>query len=73
MATLALFTSFAGIITDPLQARLGIHQRRLKKFVSCLEKELIGQGESRFEIKDRYVARVFDFLDMMKTAAATVV
>jgi hypothetical protein len=73
MAALALFTSFAGIITDPLQARLGIHQRRLKRFVSCLEKELIGQGESRFEIKDRYVARVFDFLDMMKTAAATVV
>lgn len=73
MATLALFTSFAGIITDPLQTKLGIHQRRLKRFVSCLEKELAGHGESRFEIKDRYVARVFDFLDLMKTAAATVI
>ncbi|MBD3291076.1 hypothetical protein GF337_19870 [candidate division KSB1 bacterium] len=73
MTALALFTSFAGIITDPMQAKLGIHQRRLKRFIGCLEKELSGEGESRFEIRDRYVARVFDFLDMMKTAAATVV
>ncbi len=73
MTALAFVTSFAGIFTDPLQAKLGIHQKRLKRFVSCLEKELSGHGESRFEIKDRYAARVFDFLDMLKTATASFV
>lgn len=72
MAAMSIVTSFAGIITDPIQRKLGIHQRRLKKFVDCIEKELKGSGESKFEIKDQYVARVFDILDMMKTAASTV-
>lgn len=71
MAAMSLVTSFAGIITDPLQSRLGIHQRRLRKFIDCLEKELKGTGDSKFEIKDLYVARVFDILDILKTAAAT--
>ncbi len=72
MAAMAIITSFTGIITDPIQAKLGLHQKRLKKFVNSLEKELKGIGDSKFEIKDQYVARVFDILDMLKTAAATV-
>ncbi len=72
MAAMSLVTSFAGIITDPLQSRLGIHQRRLEKFMDCIEKELKGKGDSKFQIKDLYVARVFDILDVLKTAAATV-
>ncbi len=71
MAAMSLVTSFAGIITDPIQTRLGIHQRRLRKFIDCIEKELKGSGESKFEIKDLYIARVFDILDILKTAAST--
>lgn len=71
MAAMAIITSFTGIITDPIQAKLGLHQKRLNKFVNSLEQELKGIGDSRFEIKDQYVARVFDVLDMVKTAAAT--
>ena len=69
---MAIITSFTGIITDPIQAKLGLHQKRLNKFVNSLEKELKGIGDSKFEIKDQYLARVFDILDMVKTAAATV-
>jgi hypothetical protein len=72
MAAMSLLTSFVGIVTDPIQTRLGIHQRRLRKFIDCIEKELKGTGDSKFEIKDLYVARVFDILDILKTAASTV-
>lgn len=70
MASLALVTSFAGILTDPLQARLGIHQRRLRKLVESVEEALTGSGEGRLDLKDQYVARVFDILDLLKAAAA---
>lgn len=71
MAAMSIVTSFAGVITDPIQRKLGIHQRRLRKFIDCIEKELKGTGKSKFAIKDRYVARVFDILDVLKTAAST--
>ncbi|NOZ62741.1 MAG: hypothetical protein GXO74_13800 [Calditrichaeota bacterium] len=67
MAAMAIVTSFAGIITDPLQAKLGIHQRRLRKFILMLKPILQGKSESKYEIRDRYVARVFDMLDVIKT------
>lgn len=73
MAAMAVVTSFAGIITDPVQAKLGIHQRRLRKFIDALGNELKGSGKTRFEIRDHYFARVFDLLDVVKTAAMTVV
>lgn len=69
MAALSLVTSFAGIVIDPLQARLGLHQQRLKKFIRSLERELKGIGDSRLELKTQYVARVFDILDLLKVAA----
>lgn len=71
MAAMAIVTSFTGIITDPIQAKLGIHHKRLNKFIDSLEQELTGAGTSKFEIKDQYVARVFDILDILKTAALT--
>jgi len=72
MAAMAVVTSFAGIVTDPIQAKLGIHQKRLLKFITVFKSELMGRGETKFEIKDRYVARVFDILDLIKTAAMTI-
>lgn len=68
MAALSLVSSLAGIIIDPLQARLGWHQQRLKKFIHSLHRELTGTGDSRLELKTQYVARVFDILDLLKVA-----
>lgn len=72
MAALAIITTFAGIITDPLQAKLGIHQKRLLKFIDAFKAELLVTGQSKYKIKDQYVARVFDILDLLKTAAQVI-
>ncbi len=72
MAILAIITNFSGILTDPLQLKLGIHQKRLIKFIDALEAELLGKGDSGFKLKDRYVARVFDVFDLLRTAVRIV-
>jgi len=73
MAALAVLTSFSGIVTDPIQYKMGIHQRRLLKFIDSLDKALRGEDGSKFHIKDQYVARIFDLLDLLKKAAQTFV
>lgn len=73
MAALATLTSFSGIITDPIQYKLGLHQRRLNKLIDCLDRELRGLGDSKLKIRDQYVARVFDLVDLFKKAARTFV
>jgi len=64
----ALAASFAGVVTDPLQVHLGLHQRRLNRLVDALERELSGAGDSRFVIRDQYVARVFDLIEVARAA-----
>ena len=73
MAAVAVLTSFSGIVTDPIQYKLGLHQRRLLKFIESLDRELRGTGDSKFHIRDQYVARIFDLLDLIKNAARTFV
>ena len=59
----AVFSAFSGVVSDPVQRRLGIHQRRLRKLVTCLEQEMKGEGEARFTVRDHYVARIIDLLE----------
>lgn len=68
MAALAIVTTFTGIVTDPLQSRLGLHQKRLMRFLDALEDELKGCGTSKFQLRDRYAARVLDILDLLRLA-----
>lgn len=73
MAALAIITTFTGIITDPLQAKLGIHQKRLLTFIDAFKAELLGTTEqSQYKIKDQYIARIFDILDLLKTASQVI-
>lgn len=71
MAGLALITTFTGIVTDPLQAKLGLHQKRLDKFLDALEAKLNDNGESSYTIKEHYIARIFDFLDLLMKASSS--
>jgi hypothetical protein len=73
MAALATLTSFSGIISDPIQYKLGLHQKRMNRLIDCLDRELRGLGDSRLKIRDQYVARVFDLADLLKRAARTFV
>src|SRR5690606_28758066 len=51
----AVFGAVSGILTDPVQARFGLHHRRLDRLIDCLERELKGQGDSRYAVADHYV------------------
>lgn len=68
IAGLALLTTFTGIITDPLQSKLGLHQKRLYKFLDALHDELLGVNNSEYKIKDQYIARVLDIIDLLIAA-----
>jgi len=51
-----------------VQRQLGLHQRRLHRLIDSLDKELTGRGDSRFTVRDHYVARVLDLLDILRAA-----
>ncbi len=69
MGALALVSTLAGVVIDPLLTVTGIHRRRLEKFIDRLGNELRGLGESKLRLHDQYLAKVFDLLDLLKTAA----
>lgn len=66
---LALVSTFIGILTDPLQAKLGIHQRRLRKLIAAIEDDLLGKAESNFELREKYIGRLFDVIDVLTTVS----
>lgn len=70
MVMLSILTSFSGIITDPIQQALGLHDRKLYKLVDALEKELKKENKG-YRIYDAYASRVLDLLDLLKTATRT--
>ena len=70
---LAVLTSFSGIVTDPVQSRLGIHKRRLLRLIDSLDGQLRGDDESRLKIRAQYYARVFDLLDLLRRASRTLI
>jgi len=50
-------------------AKTGFHRRRLERFVLALGEELTDQGTSDYHVKDHYLARVFDLVELLKLAA----
>ena len=69
LAVAAVLTAFAGVLTDPLQRRMGLHKRRLDKLLGTLERELTGSIPKRMALHDHYVARVLDLMDMLIMAS----
>jgi hypothetical protein len=62
---MACVSTFIGILTDPLQARFGLHRRRLRKLLQAVRQDLSrGQG-AEFQLREKYVGRVFDVLDYL--------
>ena len=64
----AFLSTFIGIITDPLQSALGLHQKRLLKLIESLHAELLSKENTRYHLKEKYCARVFDVLDILAMA-----
>lgn len=68
VAAASVLAAFSGMLTDPLQRRLGLHHRRLNRLVDSLDCELTGLGDSRYAVRDHYAARVFDVFDLLRAA-----
>ena len=65
----AAFAALSGVVTDPLQRRLGLHRRRLLKMLDALEQGMLDPGAPRFAVHDHYVARLLDLFDMLGAAS----
>jgi hypothetical protein len=64
----AMLAAFSGIVTDPLQRRLGLHRRRLMRLLDMLEANLCGEADHNRMMRDHYVARLVDIFDLMAVA-----
>ncbi len=67
MALLASFAALSGIITDPIQAAIGLHRRRLHKMLDHLQQDFLNQTRNSFRPKDQFVARILDAFDMIRS------
>ena len=67
-ATGAVVVAFAGLLADPAQRALGLHRRRLNGMLDTLERGFKGESEARFAPRDHYVARIIDFVDLVRVA-----
>lgn len=62
---MALMSTFIGIITDPIQARLGLHHKRLRKLIAAINNDLQGSEDSTFALREKYMGRLFDIVDVL--------
>jgi len=67
MALLAAFSALSGVISDPVQAAVGLHRRRLHKLLNHLQRDVTRSTQSSFRPKDQFVARILDMFDMIKS------
>jgi hypothetical protein len=69
LALTSIASAFAGIIADPVQKRLGLHQRRLHRLINAVEKQWTSEHEDAgFVAHDPYVARLLDVFDVLSAA-----
>jgi hypothetical protein len=60
--------AFAGLLADPVQRRLGLHRRRLLRLLDALERQWLDPSAPDFTVRDHYVARLVDLLNLLGTA-----
>jgi hypothetical protein len=57
-------SAFAGVIADPVQRKLGLHQLRLRRMLDALERQMKDPAAPGFVAYDHYVARLMDLFDV---------
>jgi hypothetical protein len=68
IAAVGVLTALAWIVIDPLLATTGIHRHRLDRFITALGEELRGGRRGDYRVRDHYIARAFDVLDILRAA-----
>lgn len=61
----AVLSAFAGIVTDPVQRQMGLHQRRLRRMIDAMERQMLDPAAPGYAVLDRYVARLIDVFDVV--------
>jgi Family of unknown function (DUF6635) len=69
MLVTAVTAGFAGVVSDPILRALGLHQGRLHRLIDALGRELEGDSAAAFQVRDHYVARIFDLIDLARATA----
>jgi hypothetical protein len=64
LAASTVAAAFAGVVADPVQRRLGLHQRRLHRMLDALERQMHDPAAPGFVVHDHYVARLMDLFDV---------
>ena len=64
LAASTVAAAFAGIVADPVQRKLGLHQRRLQRMLDALERQMHDPSAPGFVVHDHYVARLMDLFDV---------
>jgi len=60
----SLLSAVSGAVTDPIQQKMGIHQRRLNQVLDLMEEAFIVGERAPFVVADQYVGRVMDLADI---------
>lgn len=64
LAASTVAAAFAGVIADPVQRKLGLHERRLRRMLDALEWQMQDPAAPGFVVHDHYVARLLDLFDV---------
>jgi hypothetical protein len=72
MLAAAGFAAFAGMLADPVQRHLGLHQRRLHRMLRALERQMRDPAAPAYAARDHYVARLLDLFDLLGAASRAV-
>ncbi len=63
----SILATFSGVLTDPLQRRAGLHQRRLHRVIDTVETQLLSDDAAPITFRDHYLARMLDILDLSQS------
>jgi hypothetical protein len=69
LAASTLASAFAGVVADPVQRKLGLHQMRLRRLLDALERQMEDPAAPGFVVHDHYVARLLDLFDVVGAVA----
>ncbi len=68
MAGGAVAAAFSGVVTDPIQRRIGLHRRRLLRLVDAVERQFEADDNASFISRDHYIARLLSLLELVVSA-----
>jgi hypothetical protein len=64
LAASTVASAFAGVVADPVQRKLGLHEWRLRRMLDALERQMKDPSAPGFAVHDHYVARLLDLFDV---------